>query len=581
MSSVSISTRIAGAMFRLQACKPGRPGGVDRARSLPPDIVWLNPPRQYPNFDGRMFFSRCILFCVLFGFLLTLGGHSALADPLPVETVLDIHFLGAKQIAADTNSATLRRIWRLPETQALVAQTLDKLSRLPVSGATNAIARRLRPLLDDFIASECFMKLDAVASARRSTQEPRVSLAVRLPADRDRLWRTNLAKALSDIEGTSPRWTADGWVLQLTNAPYAIAYSRIGGWTFMAFGGLPNSLETNFINEVLDDHKTGGTKDWLEADLRPSRLAALFPQINGSFAKVNLDLSTMAGLRLAESGENGLVHTAATLDFSHPLNLTLPPWAIPTNVIHGPLTGFTAYRGISAWLAGLPAWQRFQFAPSPNQAFIWSVSGAPYLTCIAVPIAGASNQLSKLSGRLVQSANAWLLTNNADGLFKCDTTPPGITSIFPIISPLLKPAVSESQEYLLGGLFPLPISGGELLPTNMLSVINDTPDLVYYDEEDTSSRMREVSFLSQLFHIIFNLQPWPDQSVAIGCLNALTSLMGKSVTVATTTDRQISLTRSSTMGLDACEIYLLADWLESPQFPRGVQLCGAIQQIVF
>ena len=56
------------------------------------------------------------------------------------EVIARVHWLGKKQIAADTNSAYFLKIWDLPETLKLEAQTLDKLSTAPwrlLQGITN------------------------------------------------------------------------------------------------------------------------------------------------------------------------------------------------------------------------------------------------------------------------------------------------------------------------------------------------------------------------------------------------------------------------------------------------------------
>src|SRR5438874_7029306 len=42
--------------------------------------------------------------------------------------VTRIHWLGKKRIAAETNAAGFMKIWNLPESARLEAQTLDKLS---------------------------------------------------------------------------------------------------------------------------------------------------------------------------------------------------------------------------------------------------------------------------------------------------------------------------------------------------------------------------------------------------------------------------------------------------------------------
>ena len=55
------------------------------------------------------------------------------------------------------------------------------------------------------------------------------------------------------------------------------------------------------------------------------------------------------------------MRTRAELDFPEPLPLEMEAWNIPTNLIHDPLIGFAAVRGIRPWLKSFKLWQE------PNQ----------------------------------------------------------------------------------------------------------------------------------------------------------------------------------------------------------------------
>ena len=47
------------------------------------------------------------------------------------DTILRVHWLGKKRLAAETNAAAFMEIWNLPESAKLEAQTLDKLAVAP------------------------------------------------------------------------------------------------------------------------------------------------------------------------------------------------------------------------------------------------------------------------------------------------------------------------------------------------------------------------------------------------------------------------------------------------------------------
>src|SRR6185369_2267235 len=156
---------------------------------------------------------------------------------------------------------------------------------------------------------------------------------------------------------------------------------------------------------------SAATNFWFEADIIPSRLAAIF--FPATREEGWDELGIIKRLNLSFTGASGNVLTRGTLDISTSLDAPLPPWDIPTNFIHSPLTSFTAVRGIGPWLATCPAWQKLQLTPPPDQAYFWSQvqSGGPFVTYFAAPLPAASNQLWQLSGRLVQHANPWLATN--------------------------------------------------------------------------------------------------------------------------------------------------------------------------
>ncbi len=82
-------------------------------------------------------------------------------------------------------------------------------------------------------------------------------------------------------------------------------------------------------------------------------------------------------------------------------------------------------RGLAPWLAAMPAWQKFQLTPPPDQAFVWAQPDNPMQTYFAAPLLAASNQLYRLSGRLVQNANPWL-ANYGESYFQWQTNPPSI-----------------------------------------------------------------------------------------------------------------------------------------------------------
>ena len=280
-------------------------------------------------------------------------------------------------------------------------------------------------------------------------------------------------------------------------------------------------------------------------------------------------LSTLNHLHFTATGENGNVLTRGTLNFSRPLESPLPPWQIPTNLIHQPLASFVAVRGLAPWLAALPAWQQLELTPPPDQAYFWALTGAPFNVYFAAPLPAASNQLSHLAARLVQNANPWLATNS-EGNFQWQTNPPALVwNGALILSPFLKPVIVNQPDYVLGGLARFVEGNTNPPPAEILRVVLGTTNLVYYHFERADRRTDDDLFVIQLFRVLFHNAQLPPAAAL--WLRNLGPMLGDCTTLVTQTGaEQLSFTRTSTLGLTALELHLLADWLESPEFPRGL-----------
>ena len=378
----------------------------------------------------RSFFA---IWFATFVFSFVPAARSALAAPA-TEDLIRLHWLGLKQAGADSNSAPFMKVWQLPQTTALVAQTLDKLSRWPGCGATNAASTALRPLLDDLVSSEFYLELSAPTNSSlsaggegrgevgstNSALRPSpfaLVLAVHLPADRANFWQTNLAAA-------SAAWAAAG-------TPHRIECSRAGDWTLVCVG--QKIAETDFAAHLSHTRAMSATNIWLETDFNPSMLADCFSLSAGgegrgevgTFSTFNLQPQPLTTL-ISPSFDSSNLLTRATLDLARPFANAAASMADshqPHSRAAHQLCRRARHRR-RGWPA-CRAWQKLQLAPAPDQACCWSQAGIPFQTYLAAPLPGASNQLLQLAGRLVPNANPWLATN-AEGIFPGLPSLPGI-----------------------------------------------------------------------------------------------------------------------------------------------------------
>jgi hypothetical protein len=481
--------------------------------------------------------------------------------------VLHLHWVGLSQIETDTNAANLIAVWRLPETKALIDQTLDKLSCWPGHDATNTACARLRPLFDDVMTSETQLYITGTDTNRPSTSgRPEFLLAVRLAADRAVFWKTNLAETLSILTGESPNPTPQGWTLQPTNSVQRIEFDRTGAWTLIGYGSQKSLEKSQFVQDL----RGPAPKQWLELDVAPSGLAAVVGALELLPATVSPHPNFWPGVHLTVFGENGNVHTYATFDRDRPFHLDLPTWEIPTNLIHGSLTSFTAARGFGGWLETQPFWQKLQLSKTPDQYISWS-QGMPFKTYLAAPLLDASNQLAQLAPRLMPKVNPWLATN-AEGSLSWSAEFSGILwNNANLLSPFAISAGFNHRDYLLGGLYPPSTDALVPPPAQIIDSIHREPGLVYASFEQTGSHLEDDLFIGQLFRMMFHKPQLPFESAVMKWIKKMEGSLGVCATfVNLSGSNRLELNRVSTIGLNAPEIHLLADWLESPRFPQGL-----------
>ncbi len=492
---------------------------------------------------------------------------------LPIATaseqhpVLHLHWAGLQQVEMDTNAANLIAVWRLPETMALIDQTFDKLSRWPGHSTTNTACARLRPLFDDVMASETQLYIISTdTNGPLTSGRSEFLLAVRLPADRAVFWKTNLAEALFTLTGESPTPTPHGWTLQPTNLARRIEFERTGAWTLIGYGLQKSVDKSQFMQDLRD---SPAPKQWLEMDLAPSGLAAAVGALELLPETVSPQPNFWPAVHLTVSGENGNVHTHATFDRDRPFHLDLPAWEIPTNLMHGSLTSFTAARGFGGWLATQPLWQQLQLSKTSDQYISWS-QGIPFKTYLAAPLPDASNQLAQLASRLVPKVNPWLATN-AEGSLSWSAEFSGILwNNANILSPFAISADFNHRDYLLGGLYPPSTDALVPPPAQVIDSIHREPGLVYASFEQTGSHLEDGLFIGQLFRMMFHKPQLPFESAVMKWIKKMEGSLGVCATfVNLSRTNRLELNRVSTIGLNALEIHLLSDWLESPQFPHG------------
>ena len=491
-------------------------------------------------------------------------------NPVPVSsmrTVARMHWLGIKHLSGETNAAHLVEIWNLPESRRLERQTLDNFSLAPWrlwhrSIDTNAAAL-LRPLLDDVVEDESCLEI------RQATNQPgELAFAIRLSTPRAALWQTNLARVLESLTDIHPVPAPDnqyGWSLKKHHVPNFIELTRAGEWTIVGAAQDHNDWVAELKSSIQRGQAplmTGDTNDWLEVNLDPAQLVR-------SLTTFNFQLSTLNHFHLAVIGDGTNVLAHGTADFSKPLALDLQPWNIPTNLIDERLSSFTLLRGFQPWLASSKAWTNLQVGPSPDQICFWAQQGLPMQSYFAVPLPDASNEVDRLTDWVLQNQYHWFPTNDLSKFERSKEFNGLQWKGLPYMWLFLRSITVNNQNFVYGGGFPnlqaYPIS------EKWLQEVLASTNLVYYDSEKTGLRIEQWLYMGQFARFVTHKSQLPSDSLGMFWLKAIAPKLGYSVTRITETGpSQLSFVRRSSLGFTAVELNLLADWLESPQFPLGL-----------
>ena len=504
--------------------------------------------------------------------------------------VARIHWSGMTRLAGDTNDARLIAIRDLPESHRLEQQTLDKLSRAPWPLLhrkldTNAAAF-LRPLLDDLVANESYLQIRQLPNIPAE-----LVLAVQLDDRRAALWQTNLAVVLESLTGIrpvpAPRGSY-GWSLNKHHAPNVLELTRVGRWTVFGAAEELNGLLAELrarTGRNLPIWTVRNGKDWLEADFDPARLASylttLFSQSTGATdtspltaggsipAQGDKPPNWPGRIYFALTGDGTKVLTRGTADFPRPLALDLKPWNVPTNLIDQRLSSITLIRGFRPWLESAKVWTDLHAGPPPDQICLWALKGLPMQSYFTAPVANASNEVDRITGFVLQNQHHWFPPYGL-AVFVGATNSDGLEwKGLPMVAPFLQSVTIRDQGYIYGGGFPN--TGIYPLPETTLQNNFIQTNLVYHDWELASARVEQWLFMLEITRMAFNKAQLPPDTAAISWVKAISPHLSEAVTDITWTGpNQLSFTRKSTVGLTAVELGLLADWLESPQFPRGL-----------
>jgi len=496
--------------------------------------------------------------------------------------VARLHWLGKRRLAAESNATNFMSIWRSPQSATMEARILDKLSTAPWrlwrtnTPLSNAPVTLLRPLLDDVVQAESYVEV------RAPTNQPgELVFAIRLETGRAVLWQTNLPVILKSLAPDSnvspdqePKSGNSGFAITLQDSTFRIQLTRSADWLLLAMSDanrkqqrstLLTDLESR-IGDTGDPYPAEPTNAWLE-------IQAVAPALSDALQLGWKLPPTFPGIELTLTGDGQNVRTRGELNFPQPLPELLTPWRVPLNLTAEPLIGLTVVRSLPSLLEPFGMVSSGLAREFPAQFLVWLRAGPPLQIYFACPTANATNAFWQLAPPIMDWVNSHTDTR-IYGVIALDTNRSELKwNRLSLCSPFLRTGTNAESQYLQGG-FGLQSSGKVHLPKELHDHITQATNLVYFDWEFTGQTLPQWRYFDDVSRMIFDqahasrLRAAP---VSIDWLvHNITNLSHSVTELRQSTANQLLLTRKSTLGFTALELDVLINWIELPEFPRGM-----------
>jgi hypothetical protein len=502
-------------------------------------------------------------------------GTNVVAGAKPDDLLLRVRFAGTAAMMADTNAAYLTNFASLPETTALGKRIVEKMAGLPGrlaahknQGLTNGSATALTPVFTDLLERGFVLELRGDGNGvRQMTLAAKVS-----PAEAQR-WSEAYHQAAQDWFGnptTSTNnvffWNAGNgamtvlitnhwvvWNLSTNNASVQPQIQRVD------FTSLLKEASSRFIDQANGDPSKPVVEATLSSCLLPGPIRR---GTYGGFSRLQLEATPTNGALTIQGSAKYLI------DLPTP---GMPP-AVPADLVTERAISFTMVRNPGAWLAPDCALLRYLPNPVPNTAFFWGCESSPYQMFMAVPYPDRKQFVTSDGPTLASNLNALAVATDS-GPIIFDTNRPGIQwQTVPFITPQVLLEKSGTNQFLVAQVFPATDSPPGLTPA-LIERASEGTNLVLLDWEFTQPRIDTWLRIGQLALMLSQSQQLGGESASLKWIRAAQSRLmngGNTFTEVTQTGpRELSIVRRAPLAFTSTEIFWLANWLESSNFPAA------------
>lgn len=486
---------------------------------------------------------------------------------------LEWHYAGTKALKEHPDAITIREIFRLPESKRLSDILISKLARVPEkhvfgpqSQTPPARLRLLKLLLTDVLQFE-----STGALAGPIDESITLSLGLKLPASKVDEWDRMIRRYLGMLGWQSPEQDSEtdgiNWTATFEGTNQQAQLLQHEDWLFFSIGHDAPIRLAQWTAEVTT-----------HSALKLEDGSAL--QLKGDLSPVTQWLSSVSLPQLPafeahfKPGKES-VRTEATLHLKQSIEMPLPEWQTPTNVVREPLASFSGSRALRPLIASLPGTQKLAELGLPNQLFSWSrpalisTNSIPlYPVYLGWPIPREEINIAKITKHLPSLIGKSMLQSGSARLLAVPERNETIVQVIPtFVQPFVSGFTNNTHGVRVAGLFPLSTMARPA-PDGLFAQLNSRENIVYYQWEITQDRISSYKTLLQFVSFMFQKPQSTSKDASFRWLTAIEPKMGNAVTLVTANEStELELIRKSHIGLTGLELTLLARWLESESFP--------------
>lgn len=458
------------------------------------------------------------------------------ATPDDSDLLLRVRFAGTAQLMtqAQTNATYLTNLAALPETAALGQRLVERMASLPgrllTPGSTNhALATNLAPIFSNLLQQGFALELRGDSNG--------VSSMILAAAD--------TALKVDQLQTAMAGENTGRSSIQSTN-----------GWTTWTVGASPNHHLSSIIH-----HPT--PPSILAVDLASTLLPnPIRESVYGGFERFSFT---------AVPTEHGFkIRGDAT--YAHDLPALSGPVSVPTNLVTEPIISFSMVRNPLAWLSSDNPLRNFLPEPFPDIAWFWGGDSSPYQLFMAIPLADTNRFATEIGPGLAEKFSP-VAAASGTGPVTFDSEAGEVQwALVPFLSPRVVMQPSGTNAYLVARTFP-PAEMGQGVTSPLLDRTSGTTNVVVFDWEFTQARIDAWSCLSQLALHLSSHAQLDASNVSWQWLRAAQKIIPQGGNMFTlinqTTSNELSLDRLAPVGFSSVELFWLANWMESGNFPAA------------